>query len=117
MANALTAQTAHGTLEIFDGQTPPQPAMVEAGSVVWASSDPTVLTVVAAADGMSFDVTTVAPGTARLSVTADADLGTGVQTITGSSEDVVVTQNPRTLASSFTITFGPFSDLAPPAGP
>lgn len=117
MANALTAQTAHGTLAVFDGQTPPQPASVEPGSVVWASSDPTVLTVVAAADGMSFDVTTVAPGTARLSVTADADLGAGIQTITGTSEDVVVAQNPNTAATSFTITFGPFSDLVPPTGP
>lgn len=108
MANAFTNQTAHGTLTITDSRG--NPATVD-GVPVWATSDATVLTVTPAADGMSFDVNTVAPGTARLTVTADADLGSGVSTITGMSEDVVVTQNPNSLASTFNISFGPFTDV------
>lgn len=61
------------------------------GIPVWASSDDTVLSVAPAADGMSAVVSSVAAGTARITVTADADLGAGVTTITGVSEDVDVT--------------------------
>lgn len=83
-----------------------QPAPVD-GVPVWASSDETVLTVVAAADGMSAAVNTVAPGgPARISVTADADLGAGVATITGVSEDVMVTLGPSNAASQMTLTLG-----------
>ena len=81
------------------------PATVD-GAPVWASSNETVLTVLAAPDGMSAVVDTVAPGTARISVTADADLGSGVQTITGVSEDVDVTLGPSSMASVMTLTLG-----------
>ena len=67
-----------------------RPAPVEAGSVVWASSDDTILSVTPSADGMTAVVTSVGAGTARISVSADADLGAGVVTITGVSEDVNV---------------------------
>jgi hypothetical protein len=67
-----------------------RPAVVD-GVPAWASSDETVLTVTPAADGMSAVVDTVAPGVARITVTADADLGSGVQAITGVSDDVNVT--------------------------
>lgn len=54
------------------------PAKVE-GVPVWSSSDPAVLAVVAAEDGMSATVTPVGPlGTAQIKVEADADLGEGV---------------------------------------
>lgn len=60
-----------------------KPASVD-GVPVWASSDETVITVMdAGVDGMSAVVTGVAPGTARVVVTADADLGTGVENLTG----------------------------------
>lgn len=59
-----------------------KPALVD-GVPVWAGSDDTVILVTAAADGMSANVVGVAPGTARVVVTADADLGTGVTNITG----------------------------------
>lgn len=81
------------------------PASVD-GAPVWATSDATVLTVTAAADGMSALVSTVAAGVARVSVTADADLGAGVSTITGISEDVNVTTGPLSLASVMTFSFG-----------
>jgi hypothetical protein len=112
MANAFTNQVASFTIVILDSQTPPQPAKVD-GIPVYASSDETILTVASVADGMSGTVTTVSVGTARFTVTADADLGAGVTTITGTSEDVVVTQNPDTLASSFTITLSPFANPGP----
>lgn len=81
------------------------PAAVD-GVPVWATSDATILTVVATADGMSALVSTVAAGVARVSVTADADLGAGVSTITGVSEDVNVTVGPLSQASVMTFSFG-----------
>ena len=58
------------------------PAQVD-GAPVWAGSDDTVITVTAAADGMSAVVVGVAPGSARVVVTADADLGAGTTDLTG----------------------------------
>lgn len=49
------------------------------GAPVWSSSDDTILTVEAAADGMSATITPAGPlGTAQVKVEADADLGPGV---------------------------------------
>jgi hypothetical protein len=81
------------------------PATVD-GVPVWASSDETVIVAAAAADGMSAVITTVAPGTARVTVTADADLGAGVTTLTGVTEDLVVTLGPSSQASVMTLTLG-----------
>ena len=81
------------------------PAAVD-GVPVWASSDETVLRATAAADGMSGVVDTVGPGTARISITADADLGAGTTTITGVSEDVIVTLGPSAQASVMTLNLG-----------
>ncbi len=81
------------------------PAKVD-GVPVWASSDETVLTAVAAADGMSAVVETVAAGVARISVSADADLGAGIVALTGVSEDVNVTLGTAHQASVMTLTLG-----------
>jgi len=81
------------------------PATVD-GVPVWASSDETVIVAAAAADGMSAVITTVAPGTARVTVTADADLGAGTTTLTGVTEDLVVTLGPSSQASVMTLTLG-----------
>ncbi len=81
------------------------PAAVD-GIPVWASSDATVLAVTPSDDGMSAVVDTVAPGTARITVTADADLGPGTTTITGVSEDVNVTLGPSSQASIMTLNLG-----------
>ncbi len=59
-----------------------KPAKVD-GVPVWATSDETVITVEPAADGMSATVSGVTAGDARVVVTADADLGAGVSTISG----------------------------------
>jgi hypothetical protein len=55
---------------------------------------------------MSAVITTVAPGTARVTVTADADLGAGTTTLTGVTEDLVVTLGPSSQASVMTLTLG-----------
>jgi hypothetical protein len=105
MATGNTSQKFVATLGIFqaDGVTP---ATVD-GVPVWASSDETVIQVVPAADGMGAELLCIAPGTGvRVTVTADADLGTGVQTITGVSEDIEVTLDPAQLASVMTLTLG-----------
>ena len=86
-----------------------QPAAVD-GIPVWASSDETVLTVTEAADGMSGAINTVALGTARVTVTADADLGAGVNTITGVTEDINVTLGPNSQASVMTLALGSPAD-------
>ncbi len=59
-----------------------KPAKVE-GAPAWSSSDETVATVVPAADGMSADVVAGNPGICQINVSADADLGEGVKTISG----------------------------------
>lgn len=82
-----------------------EPAPVE-GVPVWASSDETVIRVTAAADGMSAVVDTVAPGTARVTVSADADVGAGTTTLVGVSEDINVTVGPNSQASVMTLTLG-----------
>lgn len=89
--------------------SPGGPATVEPGSVVVASSDETVITVTLdPANELAGDVMAVAAGgsAARFSVSADADMGAGVVTITGTSEDIDVTADPRDAATSFVITLG-----------
>jgi len=58
------------------------PAAVD-GIPVWSSSDDTIATVTASADGMSADVVSAGIGQAQISVTADADLGSGTQQLIG----------------------------------
>lgn len=117
MATANTSQMFNAAIQIMDNQTPPQPARVD-GVPVWASSDGTIIQVNPAADGMSAQVPCISAGVARFTITADADLGAGVQTITGVSEDITVSTDPNQLASTFTITLGaPVPKAAPPAGP
>lgn len=105
--DVFTLQSGSASISIVDSKG--RPASVD-GVPVWASSDETVLSVAAAADGMSATITTVGIGTARLSVTADADLGEGVSTLVGVSEDLNVTQNPNSVASSVAIAIGPLTD-------
>ena len=89
-------------LEILDAKN--LPAKVD-GIPIWASSDETVVIAVPSPDGMSGAVETVAPGTARITFTADADLGTGVSTITLVSDDLEITQGIMP-ATMFKATFG-----------
>lgn len=78
------------------------PALVE-GVPVWSVSDPNLLTLDVAADGMSGFVVTVGPvGLAQVNVSADADLGEGVTTITGLLDVEVIASE----AVTFNITTG-----------
>jgi len=87
------------TLSIEPLDAKGKPALLD-GAPVWAGSDDTVFTLVPASDGLSAvlsavapnptDPTTGAPIPARVVVTADADLGSGVTPLTGTL-DVVVT--------------------------
>lgn len=103
MANAFNTQQFNATLAITNAAGG---AATVDGVPVWASSDETVVTVTAAADGMSAVIPCVAPGTARITVTADADMGAGTTTITGVSEDIVVTTDPANAASIVTLNLG-----------
>ena len=103
MADINTSQQFDITLSITNAAGDPAPVD---GVPVWASSDETVISVTAAADGMSATAPAVAPGTARITVTADADTGAGVTTITGVSEDIIVTVDPANQASVITLTLG-----------
>ncbi len=59
------------------------PAKVD-GVPVWQVDNPNVLALTPAADGMSCLVAAVGPlGTAKVSMTADADLGAGITEIIG----------------------------------
>lgn len=60
-----------------------QPGQVD-GVPVWSSSDESIVTVTPTADGLGCRVLTVdnAVGTATVKVSADADIGAGVQEIT-----------------------------------
>jgi hypothetical protein len=103
--------TLEPRLRNADG-TPGEIAPVQPGSIVWATSDDTAIRVVTT-DGMTGKIQGVSPNTDRapasLSVTADADLGEGVVTITGVSDPqdpFIITQDPAALAGTFTMTFG-----------
>lgn len=110
MANITTDQNYPNVkLMIMDSSVPPRPAMVD-GIPMWASSDATILTVVASADGMSAIVDTVAPGVARITVSADADVGAGVIPITGVSDDVIVSMGTKGLASVMSLDLGASAD-------
>lgn len=84
-----------------------KPAQLD-GIPVWASSDETVITVTPSADGLSAVAVGVAPGQARVVVTADADLGAGVTDITGTLEFNVVAGS----AATINITAGAPTDQA-----
>lgn len=84
------------------------PALVD-GMPTWASSNPLVLTVEPAADGLSAMVKAVGPvGTGQVSVQGDADLGEGQKLIIGTL-DVEVTPGD---AVTFIVQTGAVSEQA-----
>lgn len=78
------------------------PALVE-GAPVWTVSDPAVLSITPAADGMSCVVEPLGPlAVAQLKVEGDADLGAGVKTIVGLADIEAVAGE----AVAFNVQFG-----------
>jgi len=99
-----TEQTLPFTFDVTDGRGRRVAVDVSNGPPVAASSDETIATVtIEAADASNtlFNgvVTSVTPSpdgtTQRITITADADLGAGVQDVVGFF-DIVVTLDPRT---------------------
>lgn len=81
------------------------PAPVD-GVPVWDVSAPGSVSLFPSADGMSCDVLGIAPGSVQVNVSADADMGEGTKTITGTL-DVEVTAAE---AAGFAIQTGPVED-------
>lgn len=92
LSDIQKANFAIGPGDIVDVKGNPAP--VEAGSLVWGVSDPAILSFTQSPDGLSCEVVAVGPtGHAQVTLSADADLGAGVVTITGVKEiDVVNSQ-------------------------
>lgn len=80
-------QSCHLTIQPVDAKGNPAPVD---GVPQWSVSDPTILSLTVAADGMSADVSAIGPlGVCQVNVTADADLGAGVVTIAGTLDTQV----------------------------
>lgn len=77
-----------------------KPAKVD-GIPVWSVSDPAVLEVVPATDGMSATVNALADGDAQVSAEADADMGSGIREITATADISVVSE-----ATTLSLTAG-----------
>jgi hypothetical protein len=82
-----------------------KPAPVD-GEPVWASSNEAVASVVPNPGGMSAIVVAQAPGEYVISVSADADMGAGITTITGQDTGTVSLGQ----ATSVGITAGPVTE-------
>src|ERR1017187_763242 len=61
-----------------------------AGTPAWESSDETIATVAPAADGLSATITGIGPGTAKITVTAEADPVPGKNTLTAEADITVL---------------------------
>lgn len=82
MALLVLKDTQQCSLAIAPINAKGRPAPVD-GVPQWATSDPNVATITPSANGMSAVVKANFAGTAQVSVTCDADLGTGKRNITG----------------------------------
>jgi len=95
MADFTTEQVLPFTFQVKDGRGR---TVALDGDPTVASSDETVVTVAPLTNAnnvWSGEASSVAPGQARITVSGDADLGEGVQTVTGVL-DCNVTLDPRT---------------------
>lgn len=102
MTTLTDTQKVPGTITPLDKKG--NPAKVQAGSSIFTSSDPTVVTVTPdPANELGVTVTAVKAGAAQIRWSGDADLGDGIVTISA-AEDVVVTGGQAVSAG---FTFGP----------
>jgi hypothetical protein len=95
MATLQLTDIQHDSLVIAAADAAGNPAPLPAGSVTWTASDPTILVVTPAADGMSADVAAQGPlGTAQVTVAVALDDGT---TLTGALDVTVVASAAATI--------------------
>ncbi len=88
MATVLTVdQKLTATVAFQDSHG--NPATVD-GVPVWSAGDATIAAITPAADGMSAVVAAGNTGSTQISVTADADLGSGIRSIVGTADIQVV---------------------------
>lgn len=91
----IVTDTQKCSLSIQPTDVKGNPAAID-GVPVWSVSDATILSVTPAADGLSAVIVANGPvGTSQVNVQADADLGAGTTTITGTL-DVQVTASEAT---------------------
>jgi hypothetical protein len=89
MSNFVLTDSQKVQLTISPVTAAGNPAKVD-GIPEWGSSDDTILTVEPAADGLSCEaITTGTLGSAQVNVSADVDLGEGVETLTGALAELV----------------------------
>ncbi len=105
MVDFTTEQFLPFALKLVDGKGRPQDYE---GDAVLASSDETVATATMA-DRTNGQVNSGIPGTATITVTVDADLGAGVQSVIATL-DVNVTLDPRTGARILSLEAGTPAD-------
>lgn len=89
MATLVLTDSQKCSLSIKPVDAKGKPAPVD-GVPEWSSSDANVISVSPSADGLSAVIVAGDPGSAQVSVSADAELGSGVTTLTGAL-DVQVT--------------------------
>lgn len=110
MADFTTEQTLPVSAKVVDGRG--RPKAID-GEPVIASSDETVVTVSDVVNdgngGITFNVNSVAAGSARVTVTADADISPEINEIVGVL-DVNVTLDPRTAARTIELAPGTPTD-------
>lgn len=110
MADFTTEQVLPFTFKVADGRGR---LVATDGTPVAVSSDETVATVgpLTSGDGKTWagEASSVAPGSGRITVSADADLGEGVQEVVGVL-DINVTLDERTGARIVALEAGTASD-------
>jgi hypothetical protein len=112
MADFTTEESLPFVFKVVDGHEPPRIVKVDesAGPPAVATSDATIATIdplTKNADGTwNGVVQAVTPGTAHLTVTADADLGEGVQPVIGEG-DVTVILDEKSKMRIAKLEFGP----------
>lgn len=106
MTTFTTEQRVTYSAKIVDGRGRPAPVD---GIPVVASSDETIVTVMAPVDAgngtWTFDAVSVLAGTARITFSADAEIGDGVHSVVA-EDDIEVTLDPRTADRVIAMTAG-----------
>lgn len=106
MTTITTEQKVSYSVKVVDGRGRPAPID---GEPIVASSDETIVTVTPpvsdGAGGWTFDAVSVLAGNARITFSADAEIGPDVNSVVG-EDDIEVTLDPRTGARMVELTAG-----------